>query len=195
MRLIVLLALTAVAAGAINGTQPSAASAPTRLVHKPLAFRLTGYQDAPSTSSLVDYRYAVVFKLNRDPRTVQPANRDDQNAPEGTPVPTSGGTTRGHYYLRGYELQVSTLYAKKTARAGTRNCFVGYLDNGNASFLRRYARVPLGARTRVTLHPTKYNADGSVGYDKLFSTLATLRQADVGLGSKATKKILRGIGC
>lgn len=172
----------------------AASRTPTRLVSPALAFRLTGYENLSSFSNLQDFRYAVVFKLNRDPLTVERAD-DDKDAPEGTQAPIPGATTRGNYYLRGYDFRVGRFYGSKQTTKRNRNCFVGFVSNDVPEYLREFGRVRLGRRVRFTSHPTRYESDGSVGFDRLQTVRPKLRQADVRLNDRPTRRLLRRIGC
>ena len=189
------LAAAAVAAAAVvvaalpssTGPPAMAGAKATRLVDGPLAFRLTGFEDAPSNTSLGDYRYAIVFKLNRDPKARLPN-------PE---VPSDPGrVTRGDYFLRGYDATVSHLHRPKDAPDGARQCFVGYIDNSNPDVLReKLDPIRLGGRVRVTLRPLTPQPDGTMGYADPIRRRARLQSADVALEDKPARRLLRSIGC
>jgi hypothetical protein len=166
---------------AADGAEP----ATTRLVHGPLAFRLTDWREQPSTTSYGDYRYAIVFKLNRNPQGRLP--------PHGNYG--EGGTSLGNYALDGYDTLVSHLRPVSQAPAGKVNCFVGYVDDVNPVWLRKEDKVPLRARVRVALHPFTKTPDGKVAFGKLLVRHVPLQPADVRFRTADAHRRLRAIGC
>jgi hypothetical protein len=170
-----------VAAPALGAAGPST----TKLLHGPIAFRLTGWQHADPTTSLGDYRYAIVFKLNRDPQGRLPDTDEE----------VGHGVTRGRFQLDGYEADVSHLHAPKTAPKGTVNCFVGYVDDENPTWLRKEGRKRLGRPVRVTLEPLTRRADGTNAYGPRMVRTPHLQQAAVALDSPDAKRRLAKIGC
>jgi hypothetical protein len=173
------------ALGGVVGPATAAAPGTTELLRGPVAFRLTGYQHAPSTTSLGDYRYAIVFKLNRDPQGRLPDTDEYQNR----------GVSRGTFALDGYDAEVAHLYPVKHAPAGKAHCFVGYVDDGNASWLRQEARRRLGSKVRVTLRPLNKLADGTHAFGTRLVRRPHLQQADVALKSRDARRLLAKIGC
>jgi hypothetical protein len=177
-----------VAALLLGPAADGAAPATTRLVHGPLAFRLTDWREQPATGSYGDYRYAIVFKLNRNPQGRLP--------PHGTNG--EGGTSLGNYPLDGYDTLVSHLRPVSQAPAGKVNCFVGYVDDAaevDPAWLRKEDKVPLGARVRVALHPFTKTPDGKVAFGKLLVRHVPLQPADVRFRTADARRRLRAIGC
>ena len=191
LALAILVAGTTAYGGGVAAASPRT---PTKLVSPALAFRLTGQSDLSSFSNLKDFRYAVVFKLNRDPMTRESGDNDD-DAADGAPAPIPGATTRGNYVLRGYDFRVGRLYGRKQTKRSNRNCFVGFVSNDVPEYLRDFRRVRLGRRVRFTSHPTRYRSDGSVGFDRLQTVYPKLRQTNVRLESKSALRLFRHIGC
>jgi hypothetical protein len=172
---------------ALGAAGPAVAAAPgtTQIVRGPVAYRLSGYQDAPSTTSLGDYRYAIVFKLNRDPQARLPDTAEEQNR----------GVTRGRFALDGYDVDIAHLYPAKHAPVGKANCYLGYVDDENPSWLHKEGRKRLGTTVSVTLQPLDKHADGKSDYGPRRVRHPHLQQADVSLKSAAAKRSLAKIGC
>ncbi|WP_445152730.1 hypothetical protein [Baekduia sp. Peel2402] len=112
-------ALMVVALLAVPAAAPASQKTPstTKLLRGPIAFRLTGWQHADPTTSLGDYRYAIAFKLNRDPQGRLPDTAEEQNR----------GVSRGIFALDGWDTEVGHLYPPKHSPAGKANCFLGYV--------------------------------------------------------------------
>jgi hypothetical protein len=187
----------AVTASSLWAGEGSAARQRTGLVRGPMVFRLTDYARAPTTTNIGSYRYAV-FKLNRNPQTrIDPRHPPDfEDQQEGAEVIPPGTTTYGNFYLEGYELDdVGSLFGRRRP-AGTKHCYVGYIDNGSARVLQRLRRTPVGRRMRVTVHPRDpRRTDGTAPFGRLHTRYPKLRVADVGLASKSARRQLWQIRC
>jgi hypothetical protein len=179
---------TFLACGAVLAAAgPAVAAAPgiTQIVRGPVAYRLTGYQDARKTTSLGDYRYAIVFKLNRDPQAHLPDTAEEQGR----------GVTRGRFALDGYDIDLAHLYSPTHPPVGKANCYLGYVDDENPSWLRKEGRKRLGTTVSVRLQPLDKHADGKSDFGPRRIRHPHLQQADVSLKSAAAKRSLAKIGC
>lgn len=179
------LAASVVPAGSAAGTRQ------TRLIHGPLVLRLTGQAEAEREDPTTDWsiiRYAVVFKLNRDPLG------------RYKPVPDASAVmTRGRFSVEGYGLDetLDRFYDPEKPRRA-RYCFIGYVeddsDDPESTFTEVLDRVPLGRRVKTRLQPlTPREGDQVLG--RVYTIRATVRTADVRLASAAARRTLRRIGC
>jgi len=159
------------------GAGARAADTPTRLVHGPAVFRidLTGVDpDTPEA----EYRYVVVWKLNRDPRI----RITDDDLKRGI------DSERGNYSINGFGLAVET--SPRRFRK-TRTCFFSYVD----APWRRLDRVRAGRRVEVRLRPLTPDASDRPTLGRLYVRRSVLRRSDPKLRSADARRTLRRIGC
>lgn len=172
--------------GMALGSPTVAAASSARLVHGPLVLRLTGQSQAERRDPTVDWsthRYAVVFKLDRDPLGPYQPDPDVRTV-----------ETRGRFALEGYPLDdsLARLYAKGAGPRGSTFCFVGLVKEPSSStFVRGLDRRKLGSKIKVRLQPRANRRSLS----RPLVIRATLRSAEVTLGGSAARRLLSRIGC
>lgn len=186
--LVVVASLAVVACVTVGGAQGATApksQSPTRLVHGPAIFRLTGYQDVDPGGGRDEWRYLVVYKLNQDvvarPEKVSELWR----------------TVRGDYAILdlGFEIENSP---QKFGRPG---CFAlivfgpGDVTPDGDPTVQRLKRIPLGGRVKVKLRPLTPAPTGGAKLGKSYVSYPHLRRADVSLNSGTARRELRRIGC
>lgn len=162
-----------------TGTASRAGEAPTRLVHGPAVFRIdrTGVDpDAPES----EYRYVVVWKLNRDPRRGRITDADLRRGIDGE---------RGNYSINGFGLADETGLPFRFRT--TKTCFFTYV---NVPW-RRLDRVRVGRRVEVRLRPLTPDPSGKPTLGRLFVVQSTLRRSNPKLRTHAARAALRRIGC
>lgn len=162
-----------------SGTAANASTAPTRLVHGPVVFRIdrAGVDpDAPES----EYRYVVVWKLNRDPRMGRITDADLRRGIDGE---------RGNYSINGFGL-ANEIGAPERFRT-TKTCFFSYVDVP----WRRLDRVRVGRRVEVRLRPLTPDPSGKPTLGRLYVVRSTLRRSNPKLQTHAARAALRRIGC
>lgn len=159
----------------------SAAPDATRLVHGPVLLRLTGYNHLPPSDGTGRWRYAIFFKLNRDPVT--------------HPQQAGWFSTRGNYfllgsYLGGFDSSFTRYGPKGSGCLG--QIFAKGVDD---TFIDAFDRIRTGASVPVKLRPLSFQPDGTTALGKTYVVKSTLRTADVAFKGSAAKAALRRIGC
>lgn len=183
------LCLTAAAAVGHFVLWPAAAPsgpAPTRLVHGPVVFRVTGYQHLdPETTNEASYRYLVIFKLNRDPYT----RLNDEDRARGIDSP------RGNYSMLDGRINLADVPSPPHEFDG-RNCFFSDVSaDARPSQLRALNRIPTGMRVKVRLQPLTPSSDGRPRLGKVYVVRATIRKTNVFLRQPNARSALKRIGC
>lgn len=187
LRKLVVLGALVVAATAGIASPPSTAPAnvtPTRLVHGPVVFRVTGHADPDTVEGR--YRYEIVFKLNRDPRT----KVTDEDLARGIDGP------RGNYSMLNHRIVVGDECCLPEKFRNVRNCFFTYVGTDYfPSRLRLLDRIRVGQRLNVRIQPLTPSTTGRAKLGKRYDVRATMRLADVKLRSSSARRALRRIGC
>jgi hypothetical protein len=163
-------------------------SVATRPIATPLVFRLAGYQKAGASLDATR-RYAVAWRLNRDPHASLTARQMDII---GTPG------RFGSYSLAGYEVAESG----GVSRFKGRNCFgsvlTATLDPVQG---RRLNAVPSGGQVQVVLRPLTpaprgtAKSAGGWALTKRYVFHPKLRTADYELSDTDALRQLATIGC
>lgn len=161
-----------VATGVGSGRERAA-----KLVGGPVLFRLTGYEHVPLGSRRKDWRYLMVFRLDRNPAARRPTDLDP------------GFSRYGNYFLVGAHLSFDDIFERDSY-----NCF-SFVAIRYDRWQEPLDRLKVGRRTKVTLRPLAPNPDGSVRLGKSYVTRPTLRRADVRLEGAEARRELKRIGC
>jgi len=156
----------------------AASASATHLVRGPAVVRIDR-RGVDSDSPESEYRYVVVFKLNRDTRR-RITDDDPNRGIDGE---------RGNYSINGFGL------ANETGAPGKfrdqTNCFFSYVD----APWRRLDRVRLGRRVEVRLQPLTPDSSGRPTLGKRYVVRRTLRLSDPKFRSHAARSALERIGC
>jgi hypothetical protein len=153
---------------------------PTRLVAGPVLFRVTGAPKPTASNLTPQLLYTMIFRLDREPR-----------AKPGRPVLALDPL--GNYSIINSSLgwgQENAIFAFGERR---RHCFVGFFDTETAPPQLR--AVPLGARVRITLQPTKRTASGGLKLGTVYERHPRLLHADNYLKNRRAREALNRIGC
>lgn len=171
-----------------GGASSAGAVKATRLVHGPLVLRLTGQAAARREDPTVDWRtmrYAVVFKLNRDPLARYKPSAE-----------VAAIRTRGHVSFETFPLDDTlTPYNGSNGPPGTKFCFIAFVDEEpTVPYVRKLDRIALGTSVKTNLQFLTPK-DGTQVLGKSYTIRATLRSADVQLNDARSKRLFRRIGC
>lgn len=150
----------------------------TRLVHGPVAFRLTGWEGDPDARLA---RYVFLYKLNQDVRAERFSVGND--------------STRGNFAVEGLNF-----IENGPSKFGPRGCFAltVYSADGplyNGAYDGRLERFRLGARLRVSLQPLTPGAAGEPVLGRKLFARPRLQRADYRLRGRAARRELKRIGC
>lgn len=172
----------------LGGASSAGAGEATRLVHGPLVLRLTGQAAARREDPTVDWRtvrYAVVFKLNRDPLARYKPSAE-----------VAAIRTRGHVSFETFPLDDTlTPYNGSKGPPRTKFCFIAMVvEEPTEAYVRNLDRIALGASVKTKLRfLTPKHGEQVLG--KIYTIRATLRSADVQLNDARSKRLFRRIGC
>ncbi len=161
------------------GHRPVDASLPTRLVGGPLVFRVTGAPQLPPSDLTPELRYALIFRLNRDPY-----KQRDGYAVVHDP--------RGNFSLFG---SVAFSFDFPIERLEITDCFIGYIDAEATYFVDKLNALSLGARVPVRLRPVTPKPNGTSVLGRAYRRNPRLLSTDYALASPRARASVRRIGC
>jgi hypothetical protein len=161
------------------GRQSVDASQPTKLVGGPLVFRVTGAPRTPSSDLTPELRYALIFRLNRDPYK----KRDGYGVVRDP---------RGNFSLFG---RIAFTFDAPIERLEIPDCFIGYIDVEHTGFIAELDALSLGARVPVRLRPVTPEPNGTSVLGRAYRRNPRLLSTDYALASAGARAKLRRIGC
>jgi hypothetical protein len=168
-------------AGTDNAPAGPAPVAVTPLTAAQKAAKAAAAHGAPQTppSDLTpELRYALIFRLNRDPYR----KRDGYGVVRDP---------RGNFSLFG---TVAFYFDVPIERLEIRNCFIGYIDAERTGFIARLDALSLGARVPVRLRPLTPKPNGTSVLGRAYRRNPRLLSTDYALASPGARE-LRRIGC
>lgn len=159
--------------------KPVRAYEPTRLLGGPVVFRVNGAPRTPPSNVTPTLRYALVFRLNRDPyrkRGGYGVVRDP----------------RGNFSVLG---AIAFTFDAPIETLDQRNCFIGYIDAEFTDLLRKLDALPPGAPVAVRLRPVTPNPNGTSVLGRAYRRRPPLLTTDFALKEPMVQAALARIGC
>ena len=151
---------------------------PTRLVAGPLLLRVRGAPKPTATNSTPQLLYAMVFRLNREPRS---------HTGRGIPALDPHGN---------YSIINPTIGwgdENPILRLGDRHCFFGVFDSEDVPPQLR--EIHVGQRVRVILQPTTPTPNGGLRLGQVYERHPRLMLADFHFRNPRARAAMRRIGC
>jgi hypothetical protein len=155
------------------------AYAPTRLLGGPVVFRVKGAPRTPPSNVTPKLRYALMFRLNRDPYKMRDGYAEVRDP-------------RGNFSVLG---AIAFTFDAPIETLDLRNCFIGYIDAEFTDLVRKLDALPLGAAVDVRLRPVTPNANGTSVLGRAYSREPPLLTTDYALKEPRAKAALTRIGC
>lgn len=155
------------------------ASQPTRLIAGPLIFRVNGAPRTPPSNVTPKLRYALIFRLNRDPFK----KRDGYGVVRDP---------RGNFSLFD---SIAFTFDAPIERLEIPGCFIGYVDAEHTGFVARLDALSLGARVPVRLRPVTPKPNGTSVLGRVYRRNPRLLSTDYALASPGASAKLGRIGC
>ena len=155
------------------------ASQPTRLAGGPLVFRVIGAPKTPPSDLTPKLRYALIFRLNRDPYE----KRDGYGVIRDP---------RGNFSLLG---SIAFTFDAPIERLEIPGCFIGYIDAEHTGFIAKLDALSPGAHVRVRLRPVTPRPGGPSVLGRTYRRSPPLLTTDHALKSPSARANLTRIGC
>lgn len=155
------------------------ASQPTRLVGGPLVFRVIGAPQTPPSDLTPKLRYALIFRLNRDPYKT----RDGYGVIRDP---------RGNFSIFG---SIAFTFDAPIERLEIPGCFIGYIDAEHTGFIAKLDALSPGAHVPVRLRPVTPRPRGTSVLGRTYRRSPPLLTTDHALKSPSARANLTRIGC